>query len=251
MEENSLYMDHLPIPQHFAGCVANFCHPVHHCCAARLLEVDGFWGAVGIHPKSADEFTLAGFQQMENLIVHNKKVIAVGEAGLDRSHGAYTTDTCQEYVFLKQCALARRLNLPLVVHCRDAEDRCQKLLKSALPADFQIHLHCFTGGLKSAQAYLEYFHQLCIGITGLVGKYQDNRRQSVADVAQGIPLSRLLLETDAPFLKPTCAKGIQWTHPGMVLYPAQEVATLRQISLEEVLAANFSNFKQLYNVQLG
>jgi TatD DNase family protein len=161
--------------------------------------------------------------------------------------------------FESQLKMARRLDMPVVIHCRDCEDITLILLKRNLSATHRIHLHCFTGGWAMAEQYLKKFENLCIGVTplclsggsGVAGQPLNKMRELVMH----IPLDKLLLETDAPYFVPRgsahClprfpSEQFEYSHPAFVCATAQAVASIRQVSLQSVLDANRKNVRKIY-----
>ncbi|XP_014666144.1 PREDICTED: putative deoxyribonuclease TATDN2 [Priapulus caudatus] len=204
------------------------------------------WATVGLHPKYANQFG-PDFQSRLVRMAQNDRVVAIGETGLDYTGVARSSGTVkQKAVFAAQCEIAKQLGLPVVIHCRNAEADCLQVAKQHLPLDHPIHLHCFTGSWVHAQGWLQHFTNLCIGVTGLVG-----RSSSVTTLARNLPLSRMLLETDAPYLLPVAAPaGSQFSHPGMVLAVAQEISNIRGTSVTEVCRHTTSNAVRLYKLPL-
>ena len=233
----------LHLPQQYRGCMAVFCHPERYRLASGILQDPCVWGAVGLHPKCAGSISHSLLQTIESMVDH-PRVLAVGETGLDYSAETNPSATCQKYVFAAHCRLAQQRQLPIVVHCRDAEDDCLAVMAEHLPGSHSVHLHCFTGGWDRAQQFLERFPNLSIGVTGLVTK-----SSPVRELAEHVPLDRLLLETDAPYLMPTSAPtDCHFTHPGMILHQAKAVADIRHVPVAEVCNQTSVNFVRVYGV---
>ena len=180
----------LLLPQQYRGCMAVFCHPQRYHLAPSILQDPCIWGAVGLHPKCANSFSYSLLHEIEGLIDH-PKVVAVGETGLDYSVRSNSSAALQKSVFASHCSLAQQRQLPIVVHCRDAEEDCLTVMSDNLSSSHSIHLHCFTGGWGSAQQFLERFKNLSIGVTGLV-----TNSPHVRELAARIPLDRLLRERE-------------------------------------------------------
>ena len=152
------------------------------------------------------------------------KVVAIGECGLDKSGKNRVPMAVQMKYFEAQIDIARNLNLPLVLHIRGAEEEAMEVLKrKQVPAN-RIHYHCFTGTLKAAEAWLSSYPASKIGLTGLV---TFTHAKSVREVASGLPLDKLLLETDAPYFLPWGISKKYYRHefsqPGHVLHVAAQV----------------------------
>ncbi|XP_076469693.1 uncharacterized protein LOC143300022 [Babylonia areolata] len=236
-------------PKNYEACVAVFCRPksfVNRSKWKPIVEEPGVWMAMGCHPKNATEYTEWTEEGLKQALKH-EKTVALGEIGLDYSkhHGQFSAQ--QKDVFIRQIRIALDMNLPLVIHCREAEDDCLEILEKHVPADYKIHCHCFTSNYESATKWTSRFKNLFIGLTPLI-----TFRSAVGthEVARLLPLNRLLLETDAPYFLPS---GFEWeglslSHPGMALMVAIRVAELRGIQVEEVLVQVRRNTQDMYGI---
>jgi TatD DNase family protein len=194
----------------------------------------------GIHPHDAAAATESDFLELERLCAL-PEVKAVGEAGLDYYYDRSPRDV-QRQVFERQCALTRRLDKPLVVHVRDAHAECHEILRDAGLARGMIH--CFTGDLAAARAYLDLgFH---ISVSGIV-TYK--KTEALQEAVRFVPLDRLLVETDSPFLAPVPHRGKK-NEPGWVGHVAAKVAELKGLSLETVALATARNARDLLALKL-
>ena len=200
------------------------------------------YAAVGVHPHDARLFDDKAEQRLKNLIKQSRRVIAWGEIGLD-FHYDNSPREVQMKVFQRQLQLARGANLPVIIHTREAEAETIDLLKSewagcGLPGV----MHCFSGSLQLAQQAVEL--GLSISFSGIITfKKADDLRA----VAKEVPLDRLLIETDCPFLAPVPYRGKR-NEPAYVVEVARCLADLRELSLEEtakITSANFANLFQL------
>ncbi|CAL4086491.1 unnamed protein product, partial [Meganyctiphanes norvegica] len=159
----------------------------------------------------------------------------------------------QQQVFKRQLKLAIHLKKPLVIHCRDAHDDCIQILKETVPSDTRMHRHCFTDTWEKAVEWLSLFKNCFIGITNIISQ-ESKRGYTVKHVAAEMPLSRLLLETDAPYFQPHClsddpsGQTRYVSNPGMALYVASEIAKIRGIEVQEVLCHARKNTKILYGI---
>ena len=154
-------------------------------------KVANVYGAFGIHPHEAKDYSDEIEGRLEECATH-PKTLAIGEMGLDY-HYMHSPAAIQQTVFSRQLALAIRLNKPIVIHTRDAEEDTKKIMQKLIPMDWPIHIHCFTGSLEFSTWLIESFPNLCIGFTGCITfPTADDLRK----VVRSIPLNRLLLETD-------------------------------------------------------
>ncbi len=208
--------------------------------AVALAEKhEGFYAAIGLHPTDAGEpFDVAQYRAL----AQSKKVVAIGEIGLDFFHKPYDEQK-QKDIFLQQLALAEELNLPVIIHCRAAHEQMIEILRNQklarLPAGRQGVIHCFTGTLEQAQKYVELGFYL--GIGGIIFKF------NIDKVIQETPLAKLLIETDCPFLTPAGAPEKR-NEPIFMKYTIEKIAQLKNISPEMVASATTENAKKLFGV---
>ncbi len=196
--------------------------------------------SVGTHPHNAHEELDIPLERIVALSKH-PKVVAIGEAGLDY-HYQHSTPAAQAEGFRRHIAAARETGLPLEIHTRDADDDTIAILedehdKGAFPAV----LHCFTGGRKLAMRALEL--GLYVSFSGVITfKNADGLRE----IARDVPLDRVLVETDAPFLAPLPFRG-QRNEPAFVVRTAAALAATKGVSPDELAAATTENFFRLYS----
>jgi TatD DNase family protein len=173
-------------------------------------------------------------------VAKNPKVLAIGETGLDYYYDNSPRDI-QQNVFRRQLALANDLGLPVIIHTRDADDDTIKLLKEQNSSRGVIH--CFTSGEKLADFALE--RGFFISFSGIV---TFPKAQALAAIPSRIPLDRILIETDCPYLAPVPHRGKR-NEPAFVTDTARLVAQLRGISLDELAACTSANFHSLFAVK--
>ncbi|MFN0063142.1 MAG: TatD family hydrolase [Myxococcaceae bacterium] len=193
---------------------------------------------MGIHPHEAARARPEDLRFLEETCAA-PDIVAVGEAGLDY-HYDHSPREAQCRVFEHQCALAKRLGKPLVVHVRDAHADCQAILKTqGLTAGV---IHCFTGGPADAEAYLALgFH---LSISGIV-TYK--KTEALQEAVRATPLERLLVETDSPYLAPIPFRGKR-NAPANVRHVAEKVAELKGVSLPELAAATTANAQRVFSL---
>jgi len=204
--------------------------------AERFANV---WASVGIHPHEADKEPATDAARLVELARH-PKVIGIGETGLDYFY-EHSPRTEQQTSFRAHIQAARETGLPLIVHTRDADDDTVSILreeygKGAYPG----LIHCFTSSIELARAALEL--GFFISISGIVTfKRAEDLRQAVRE----IPLERLLVETDSPYLAPVPNRG-KSNEPSYVIHTAREVAELKGISADLVAQRTTENFFALF-----
>jgi TatD DNase family protein len=202
------------------------------------------YATAGVHPHDASQWSASTAATMKRLW-QQPKVAAVGECGLDYNR-MFSPREAQRAAFEAQLAGALETGKPLFLHCRDAFDDFHDMLREAARAGAHGVVHCFTGAAREAQAYLALGFD--IGVTGWVTDLA--RGQDLRVAVKGIPLDRLHLETDAPYLRPKKApKGEGFNEPAFLVHVAREIAALRgDVTAEEVAAACTANSRKLFKL---
>lgn len=217
-------------------------------CAVRLAEkYDFVYATLGIHPHEARLANEAAYARMEQLARH-PKVIAWGEIGLDYYYD-HSPREVQKQVFLRQMELAAAAKLPIVIHCRPSEnsenawDDCLALIREHWATrGLGGILHCFTGNWKQAKSALDMGFMI-----SFAGNLTFPKAVPIRDAALQVPLDRLLIETDSPYLAPVPHRGKR-NEPAFVIETARKLAELRNLSVEEAgrqTTHNFYNFFKL------
>lgn len=209
------------------------------------LQYMNVWNTIGCHPHQASTFNKDSKQALSELISKTRPV-AIGETGLDFNRN-YSTPKEQVYAFEQQIELATEFGLPLYLHERDAHDRMIQILKKHPSLTKKSLIHCFTGNELELNNYLEL--GLSIGVTGWV--CDERRGADLKASVPKIPLDKLLLETDAPYLLPRNIRPRpKKNHPKYLPWIAEEVAKLKQISIEELNKQVLKNTVNLFNLEL-
>lgn len=197
-----------------------------------------FFASVGVHPDNEDP---APLDQSELLrLARNPRVVAIGETGLDYYRASGDVEH-QRSRFRTHIRAARQCRKPLVIHTREAAEDTLRLMQEEGAGEVGGVLHCFTESQETADAALNLgFH---ISFSGIV---TFKNAQSLKEVAKRVPLDRLLVETDSPYLAPVPFRG-KTNRPGLVRYVAEEVARLKGISLEDLATATTRNFFRLFS----
>lgn len=197
----------------------------------------GIYASVGVHPHDADTVTESVLDELEKLCSH-PKVLSWGEMGLDFYYDNSPREV-QKKAFAAQLARVAGLDLPVVIHTRDAEPETLEILR-ATPPPKGGHVHCFTGSNDMAQALLEMgFH---IGFTGII---TFKNAKALREVVRGVPLDRMLIETDSPYLAPIPHRGKR-NEPAFVVHVAQTIADIHGVDVATVIQHTGQNFYQLY-----
>jgi len=202
----------------------------------KITKFDNMYGAIGIHPEYVDNYTLDDIKFIENNI-SNKKVIAIGEIGLDYY---YTKENKEEQkeLFEIQLKLAEKYNLPVIVHSRDATLDTINTLKK-----YKVNglIHSFSGSLETAKEYIKMGY--LIGVNGVI----TFKNANIKDVIKEIPLEYLVLETDSPYLTPVPYRGKQ-NNPSHIIDIAKFICELKNISLDELSKITNSNLKRIFKI---
>jgi TatD DNase family protein len=199
------------------------------------------YGTVGQHPECADSLGAAELADFEAL-ARRKGIVAIGEVGLD-FHRSESTLQAQEPVFRAMIALARKLGLPLVIHNREADRDTLRILREAWDPSLGGLFHCFAGDAQCAREALDLNFDLAVG-----GVLTFKNAQGLRDIIAGVPLERLVLETDGPWLAPQAWRG-QRNEPAYVAGVAQALATLKGVSIEAVASATSANAKRVFRLK--
>ncbi|MCM8792309.1 MAG: TatD family hydrolase [Candidatus Omnitrophica bacterium] len=202
-------------------------------------EYDFIFATVGFHPHEADNFDEGIREDLYNL-AKRSKVVAIGEIGLDYLKG-YSSKENQNRTFISLIELAQELELPLVLHCRQAQSDIIEILRKKKAE--RVVMHCFSGDEKFLDTCLEmgFFVSFTCNIT-----YKN--AHSLREVLKRVPLERLMLETDAPFLPPQEFRGKR-NEPAYLKFLAQDIARLKGLTLEEVGRVTTHNAKIFFNLK--
>jgi TatD DNase family protein len=196
--------------------------------------------SVGTHPHNADEEDGITSDELIALTKH-PKVVALGEAGLDNFYKDGSPEA-QERGFRAHIAAARATGLPLVIHTREADEACGRILEDEIgKGPFKAVLHCYTGGRELAMKAIAL--GLSISFTGIL---TFKNSQSIRDIAAELPADRIMVETDAPYLAPGKFRGKR-NEPSFVVETARVLAETRGVSLEEITQQTTENFFRLFD----
>ena len=202
-------------------------------------KYDNVYGMLGIHPSEVKDWTDDISDKIREYS-KNPKIVAIGEIGLDYYWDKSFIDL-QKEVFIKQIKLANELNLPISIHDRDAHKDTFDILKE-YNKNSTIVMHCFSGSAEFAQECLKEGYYLALG-----GVVTFKNAVKMKEVAKIVPLDKLLLETDAPYLTPVPFRGKE-NQPAYVKYVAEEIAKLRGVSFEEISVKTDENAKKVFNI---
>lgn len=210
-----------------------------------------FHATVGLHPADAQKYSLPEIeliiQKLEDLIINNREyVVGVGETGLDFHYLSGNPDEdkrCQYFAWKLQAELARKYNLPLIIHTRDAQEDTVRFIKEQKLQN--IIMHCYSENKDFAGWLLGYSDSVYFSFSGIL-TYP--RATALQEAASYIPLDRILIETDAPFLSPQAVRGTV-NEPANVRYVLEKLCSLRHESAQIVEQMVYENAKRIYGLK--
>ena len=194
---------------------------------------------VGIHPENVEEWSAETIKNLENLS-KNSKIVAIGEIGLDY-YWRQDTKEKQKQIFVDQINLANKLNLPIVVHSREAMGDTIEILKSNRPNKESL-LHCYSGSVESAKILMDLGFSFSFG-----GVVTFSNAKTAVEVVKSLPIEKILLETDCPYLTPVPFRGKR-NEPKNVVYVADMIARIKNMTIEEVAEKTTENAKRLFGI---
>lgn len=202
-------------------------------------KYESVYAVVGVHPENVDDFDEVAIKKLEKL-AQNKKVVAIGEIGLDY-YWRNDNKNKQIDAFVKQIKLANSLNLPIVVHSREAIGdtinvlQHNKVLKESL-------LHCYSGSVESAKTLSQLGFSFSFG-----GVVTFKNAKTAVEVVESLPIEKIMLETDCPYLSPEPFRGKR-NEPKNVVYIADKIAKIKGMKIEDVAEITTRNAKRMFNV---
>ena len=204
------------------------------------------YGTVGIHPHNADSTRDKDYLEIENIAKTNNKIVAIGECGLDFDR-MFSTKENQIKCFEKQIEIAETLNMPLFLHERNAVEDFIKVLSNHKEICKKSIVHCFTGNAETLKKYLSM--GCYIGITGWI--CDSRRAKDLRQAVRDIPLDRIMIETDSPFLTPKNIQGLSKTnYPQNVKYVAKELAMHMGVPENTLISKAKENTEHFFSIHL-
>jgi TatD DNase family protein len=216
--------------------------PEHNRKAIELAErFENMYAAVGIHPHDARTVTPDILKELRAL-AQNNKVVAIGETGLDY-HYNFSSRQEQKRVFAEHLKIASELNLPVIIHCREAFDETMDILEQHSGDVKKVVFHCFTGSAEQAKIVLDkgYF----ISFTGVVTFKNAEKTRRAAEV---VPLDRLMVETDCPYMSPEPMRKQKINEPALMIHTARCLAELKGMDLADFAEAVTATSKVFFGL---
>jgi len=208
---------------------------------ALAEKYPGLYAAVGIHPHDANDVTAEAVQQLKQL-AQRVNVVAIGETGLD-FHYNFSQPKEQRRLFAKHLQIAEELKLPVIIHSRQAFEETLEILEQYGRGIEKIVFHCFSGSAEQAKLVLK--RGCYISFTGVVTFKNANKTR---DAARAVPLDRLMLETDCPYMSPEPVRKQKANEPALMVHTAGFLAELKQMPLEDFAAAVTGTSRDFFNL---
>ena len=203
-------------------------------------EYENIYAAVGVHPHSAKEMDDSTIDVLK-AFAKRDKVVAIGEIGLDFHYDNSPRDIQRKW-FIEQIKLAKELNMPIIVHSRDADQETFDILKEEADERLRGVLHCYSGSAEMAKDYIDLGFYI-----SLAGPVTFKNARKPKEVAKVVPMDKLLIETDSPYLTPEPHRGKR-NEPLYVRHVASMIAELRGMDFEDVGRITSENTKRLFNI---
>ena len=204
-------------------------------------KYDFIYAAVGVHPHYADGMTEPDIETLRALS-NEKKVVAIGEIGLDFYYDNSDRDA-QRHWFSRQLELAREVGLPVIIHNRDAHQDCLDILKEHHIGEVGGVMHCFSGSVEIAKQVIDMGMHI-----SFAGPITFKNSAKLPDVVRAVPLDRIFIETDCPYLTPEPHRG-ERNNPGYVLYVAQKIAEILDMPAEELAKITKRNAMKFFGIE--
>jgi TatD DNase family protein len=216
--------------------------PEHNRKAIELAEkFENMYAAVGIHPHDARTVTPDTLKELRAL-AHNNKVVAIGETGLDY-HYNFSSHEEQKSVFAEHLKMAAEMNLPVIVHCREAFDETMEILEQHSGDVKKVVFHCFTGSAEQVKIVLD--KDFYISFTGVVTFKNAEGTRRAAEV---VSLDRLMVETDCPYMSPEPMRKQKINEPALMIHTAKRLAELKGMDLADFAEAVTATSKAFFGL---
>jgi len=205
-------------------------------------KYNNVYGTIGVHPEFADSYTNEDLKKIEEGL-KNKKIIGIGEIGLDYHYGKENA-LSQKELFIKQIEIANKYNKTIVIHTRDASMDTYNIIKKYKKENIKLILHCYSGSLELAKEYIKLGAKLGIG-----GVLTFKNEKKLKEIVKELDLKNFVLETDSPYLTPEPHRGKK-NEPANVKLVAQKIAEIKGFSVEEVVKITTENALLQFDLKL-
>ena len=225
-------------------CFLTICTTLESFERIKLIinKYKNIYGTFGIHPHETKKFTNVDSKFILDLKKKYKKVIGIGETGLDFYYN-HSDKKIQIKSFIEHIHAASELNIPIIVHSRNAEIDTYEIIKSEIKnSNLKVLIHCFTGSKNFAKKLLDL--NCYISLSGII---TFKNSAELADTASYIPIEKLLVETDSPYLAPLPYRG-KTNEPSYIIQTIEKLSKIKKISKESVIENTTKNFKELFSI---
>ena len=225
-------------------CLLTICTTLESFERIKLIinKYENIFGTFGIHPHETRRFKNVDSKFIFNLKKKYKKIIGIGETGLDFYYN-YSDQEIQKKSFIEHIRVASELNIPIIVHSREAEDDTYEILKSEKKnSDLKVLIHCLSGTKEFAKKLLDI--NCYISVSGII-TFQ--KSTELVDTVSHIPLEKLLVETDSPYLAPSPHRG-KPNEPSYIIHTIKKLSQIKNVSKENIITNTTNNFKKLFNL---
>ena len=205
-------------------------------------KYENIYGTFGIHPHEAKNYKDLSTDLIIKYKKENKKIIGIGETGLDYYYN-YSDKKIQKEIFIQHIDAAKKLDLPLIVHTRNAEFDTYDILKTYMKDDkLKVIIHCFTGTKDFAQKLIKI--GCYISISGIITFKKNN---DLVEAVSTIPINKLLVETDSPYLSPIPNRG-KSNEPSFIIHTIEKLSIIKNLDIKNVIENTTNNFKSLFKL---
>lgn len=207
--------------------------------AVLAEKYDYIYTSAGFHPENIEDLPADYINIVKNAVSENRKTMAIGEIGLDYHYDGYDREK-QIEVFENQVLLSKELDIPVIVHSRDATEDTLNILKKYKPCGV---VHCFSGSAETAKEIIKL--GMYIGFTGVITF--NNAKKAIRSL-EAVPVDRLMIETDCPYMSPVPFRGKR-CDSSMIAYTAEKAAEIKNLPVQELLDITCRNGMELYRIQ--
>ena len=207
-----------------------------------IQKYKNVYGTIGIHPHESEKYTKVNSKYLLDVKKKHKKVIGVGETGLDFYYN-HSDKKIQKKSFVEHIHAASELNIPIIVHSRNAEIDTYEILKTEMKnSNLKVLIHCFTGSKSFAKKLLDI--NCYISVSGII---TFKKTEELNNAISCIPMEKLLVETDSPYLAPQPYRG-KPNEPSYIIHTVEKLSQIKNVSKDSVMSYTTNNFKELFNL---
>ena len=207
-----------------------------------VSKYENIYGTIGIHPHESKSHNNVDANFIVNLKNKHKKIIGIGETGLDYYYN-HSDKKVQKKSFIEHISAASQLNIPIIVHSRNAENDTYEILKSEKKnSNLKILIHCFTGSKDFAKKLIDI--DCYISVSGII---TFKNSTELTNIVSSIPINSLLVETDSPYLAPLPYRG-KTNEPSYIIHTVEKLSQIKNVSKESVIKNTTNNFMKLFNL---